>query len=378
MVHSEFLELPINASTQDAEVKFYIQADPDDPRHKRWPKTTNGWIAWVFAALFIALIAQIPITLHLFEHGIDKRPGMVNVLEGTGLAIWLIAGLYLFTQVMLFQSPHFGDEVRSLTLIEAVYLFSQIFTTVGYGDITPAYVRGQVTVGCFVFIAIIIIADMVSQLSAILVQKAEERVKKSIHDATQALGVHDGKKKRVIGAEEDDGTSVLPVIGAMATFFTFVLIGTLFFHFYPGEGKSLGEGVYMSIITLTTVGFGAFTPVTQGGMVFGAFWMLFGVAALGGAVASFTAWTVALKKRENTEMRTLSSAHEMLCKDCADADGKVDKIGYLKYALVKWDLCKMEEVDKIIEQFDAMKVDEGGTIHVDQILQLSARQASPR
>merc|ERR1719160_1341403 len=120
---------------------------------------------------------------------------------------WLILGLYLFCNVMLFQSPHFGDEIRPLTLIEAVYLFSQIFTTVGYGDITPAHVRGQVTVGIFVFVAIMLIADMVSQLSAILVQKAEENVKKHIEKATSALGMQ--KKEEVIGQKPE--ASVWPV-----------------------------------------------------------------------------------------------------------------------------------------------------------------------
>merc|ERR1719281_1436575 len=113
----------------------------------------------------------------------------------------------------------------------------------------------------------------------------------------------------------------------MTTFAVFCAIGTCFFHFYPGEGKTIGQGIYMSIMTLTTVGFGAFTPVTQGGMVFGAFWMLFGVAALGGAVASFTAWTVALKKQDDEELPDLKAAEEMLRKECADKRGRVDKLG---------------------------------------------------
>merc|ERR1719379_1078577 len=122
------------------------------------------------------------------------------------------------------------------------------------------------------------------------------------------------EKKRVIGAHSE--VSVMPVVGSLTSFFVFVAIGTCFFHFFPGEGKTVGQGIYMSIITLTTVGFGAFTPVTQGGMVFGAFWMLFGVAALGAAVASLTAWTVALKKQESNEAET-KEAEEMLRNELA-------------------------------------------------------------
>jgi len=287
--------------------------------------------------------------------------------------------------VILFQSPHFGDVKRPLTLIEAVYLFSQIFTTVGYGDITPAYTRGQVTVGVSVFLAIMLIADMVSQLSAILVQRAQEKVKQSIDAATTVmsttLGAQQIKKERVIGADKEE-SSIWPVVGAMTTFFVFVGIGTCFFHFYPGEGKTLGQGLYMSIITLTTVGFGAYTPVTEAGMVFGAFWMLFGVAALGAAVASLTAWSVAMKKQSDEELPDLKHAEEMLRNECADSRGLVDKVGYIKYALVKWDLAKKEEIEQIISQFDSMKLDAAGKVDVDLILSLSARghgdKPSPR
>merc|ERR1719291_967610 len=67
----------------------------------------------------------------------------------------------------------------------------------------------------------------------------------------------------------------------------FVMIGVLFWHFYPGEGKTWLQGVYMSVITLSTVGFGAFTPQTEAGKVFGAFWMLWGSMALLGLVGAF-------------------------------------------------------------------------------------------
>merc|ERR550537_1580352 len=110
------------------------------------------------------MIASIPFILHLFGRGASK-PVMVAIIEGVVLMIWLIGGLLLFTHVVLFQSPHFGDQLRPLTLVEAFYLFAQIITTVGYGDITPAYTRGQVFVGIFVFFSLVLIAGMVSELA---------------------------------------------------------------------------------------------------------------------------------------------------------------------------------------------------------------------
>ena len=58
----------------------------------------------------------------------------------------------------------------------------------------------------------------------------------------------------------------------------------------------------MSIITLSTVGFGAFTSNTEAGKIFGAFWMLFGVAALGAVIATLSTLLMALKDFKTTRV----------------------------------------------------------------------------
>merc|ERR1712032_237470 len=90
----------------------------------------------------------------------------------------------------------------------------------------------------------------------------------------------------------------LPVIYSSTVFCCFLVGGAAFFVLYPGEEKTLAQAVYMSLITLSTVGFGAFTPSTHAGMVIGAFWMLFGTASLVAVVTSRAAFSMALKKHE--------------------------------------------------------------------------------
>merc|ERR1719272_771964 len=183
--------------------------------------------------------------------------------------------------------------------------------------------------------------------------------------ATSAAGPGDAESS--VGPK---GPSVMPVLGALATFFFFVMVGTIFFVFFPGENKTFGQGVYMSMITLSTVGFGAFTPVTEGGMVFGAFWMIFGVAALGSAVGAFSAWTVALKKEAGREEEE-KAAEAVLRNKLTDSSGMVDKLGYLRYTLMKWDLVEKEEIDQILDQFESFRTEnDKGLVDVDRILSL--------
>merc|ERR1719161_1568056 len=86
--------------------------------------------------------------------------------------VLLIGGIWAFTNVIKFQSAHFPGD-RCLSMVESVYLLAQMITTVGYGDITPAYPRGQVVVGFYVLMCLMLIADVVSQVSKNVIDRVE-------------------------------------------------------------------------------------------------------------------------------------------------------------------------------------------------------------
>merc|ERR1719506_2551385 len=86
------------------------------------------------------------------------------------VTVW--GGYLLFTNIILFQSIHF-KRIRPLTTIECTYFMSQVITTVGYGDITPAKPRGQVFVGMYVLMSLFVIAMLVSDLVAHVMDAAQ-------------------------------------------------------------------------------------------------------------------------------------------------------------------------------------------------------------
>lgn len=336
-----------------------------------WPPDQgNGLVAWLFAALFVIMIALVPCVLHVSAEGWGW-PGYTVITEGICLVIWLVTGLVMFTQVFYFSSPHFGDAVRTLTLVEAVYLFAQIITTVGYGDIIPAFLGGQIFVGCFVFCAIMLIATMVSEVSAMIVTRTEERLAKAVEEASKHVRDHDG----VAAIGQTKGPSLKPVVVSLLLFILLVLAGMAFYWLYPGEGKTPGQGLYMSIITLTTVGFGAFTAETEAGKVFGAFWMIIGVASLGGFVASFTEFMVSMKDRERDKKE--HDAEDVLNEELKDHNGRIDKMRYLQYALLKYNIASKQQVAAILKQYDALDEDNEGSISVSKLNQLSSPVGSP-
>jgi len=280
-----------------------------------------------------------------------------------GLWVTLFGGLYLFTNVILFQSAHF-DTVRPLTVVECIYLMSQMITTVGYGDITPAKPRGQVFIGLYVIGALFVISMLISQLSEHLSKVAEEYQEKlrekMLQDATGADS--ENAEERVSGNAVESFLHPPPpdktkFLKAVVIFALLDFVFVTFFCLWPGEGKTLLQAIYMSIITLSTVGFGAFTPVTESGMIFGAFMMLFGSAALVNVVGAFTELMMQSHAYELREEHVEEALQKLKENAWGGDDGKdrVTEIEFLRFALVSQNLVHDREVDNIMKAFQSLR-----------------------
>ena len=77
---------------------------------------------------------------------------------------------------------------------------------------------------------------------------------------------------------------------------------------------SFGSGLWWSIVTLTTVGYGDISPTTTGGRVVAILIMFFGIGLLGTLSASLAAIIISKRMRENRGMRASSfTEHIILC-----------------------------------------------------------------
>merc|ERR1719433_427226 len=275
--------------------------------------------------------------------------------------MWVIlgAGVYLFNQILKFNSVHFQTQ-RSLTIVECVYLMSQIITTVGYGDITPANSTGQIFVAIYVIFALLIIANVVSEdvdkVAAKFVNTPRGGQEGAGGEAEQAV------MRTTSGKWVNREPPPLPwnnFLTSLGVYGFFCVIGTLFFVNYPGENKTVLQGLYMSVITLSTVGFGAVTPVTEGGKVFGAFWMLFGSAALVGVVGNFSALCTMLRQKDEWDpeenIREQREAVEQLPEE-------IHKYDFLMFALVQRKLLSQENVVVLEDAFKNLLPGKDGTI----------------
>jgi len=342
-------------------------------------------IALLIAIVWIGMIGSAPILIHVLEGG--KHGAVTKTHMALSAMMWtaLFGGLYAFTNVVLFSSPHF-TRVRSLNIIECIYFMSQVITTVGYGDIVPAHPRGQVFVAVYAVFAFLVIAELMGEMMKLV---------------TEAVHEYRTENERTMFTSGIKRPSLMPLCKSVTIFLTLAFAWIVFFHCYPGEGKTKLQATYMAIITMSTIGLGAFTPVTHGGMIFGSFMMLFGSASLAKVVMDFSALILELAVWERWDpswLRTHLKLHkhpgvQAPCAQCYDDspvlmplgigeicnnDTHITEAQFIAYSLIENRLATKEQIDGINQAFKEMRPKKG-VVSLAKVRELVDVQAgSPR
>lgn len=125
-----------------------------------------------------------------------------------------------------------------------------------------------------------------------------------------------------------DRNALAKIVGLYAVYaVTFVVIfGSLFTLIFeinaPGANiKSFGDSTWWAFVTVTTVGYGDFTPVTVGGRVIAVFIMFTGAAAVGAVTAA-----VASRFINSGNASSAAASQKSQASQAAVADSKLDEL----------------------------------------------------
>jgi len=335
----------------------------------------------IIAGAWICMVCIMPLVAARADRKLTKTQMVIAAV----MLLAFLGGICLFTNLIYFKSVHF-EGIRSLTIVECVYLMAQILTTVGYGDIVPARPRAQVFVALYVVFSILLIANTVSQVANYVAEcmvEAQSQVESSTNSGLKKIvsgKILEPPSERSEDSIEEERQALaellvhksppLPwsqLIHKFLGWAFFVSLGIVFYSNFPGENKNVWQSFYFSIITLSTVGFGAFTPLTPGGMVFGAFWMLFGSFSLLGLVGAFTQLIYALKSREKWHIQKSQVHEDELYKNLPD---RIDAAAFVKFAVDYTSLVTAEELDVIQGTFEELAGTEKESVTREQALTL--------
>jgi len=289
-------------------------------------------------------------------------------------AVWFGLGIWV------------GCMIEGWRPITAVYVMVQIITTIGYGDITFATQSMKLFTALYIFIGLLIVAGLVTACVESLLAKQEELVRSQLRNLETKV---EHNKESSLSTIKHTIKAANKLIAATFAFAIFVVAGTVFYRLYehctcsygrtrletcveghlcPETGgfmKSWIDAFYMSVITLTTVGFGDYSPQSYWGRWFGVFWMLFGVAATGNFISVFGDFFLTVKQERDLQLQEISQ--EVFDSIPKKSPGRLSKMEFRCYALEQLQMVKKSDVQEIDEMFNKMDTNRDDQLSPEEI-----------
>jgi voltage-gated potassium channel Kch len=112
----------------------------------------------------------------------------------------------------------------------------------------------------------------------------------------------------------------------LAVSLLYIILGSLAYH--KLEGWQWIDSIYFSVVSLTTVGYGDITPVTNGGKIFTMFYLVFGIGIFGAFINNILKSRVAKRTLRSYEKHIVNSVEDSIEKEFKQQQTKKKKRWY--------------------------------------------------
>jgi len=250
------------------------------------------------------------------------------------------------------------DEMRAL---DGLYMTFVTITTVGYGDFSP---EGDGTKIFFIFWIFFGLSVVATGL-ALIVESSTK-----IEDADEDPSLY----RRSINAIDDVTGKIFRKL-AMEFFvlLLFIAVGTVWVC--TVEEFGFVDGLYWSVQTLSTVGYGDLDLQKDSTKVFVIVYALFGTALTVTSLAGMAClWVEHDQAQKVQQMIEHGLTMKMINVIDIQKSGFIDKFEFLRYMLVKLEKVDGKTIDTIIAIFEKLDADGGGTLGPEDFLDAEAQQ----
>ncbi|XP_057441332.1 two-pore potassium channel 3-like isoform X2 [Lotus japonicus] len=233
--------------------------------------------------------------------------------------------------------------------VDAVYFTVVTLCTIGYGDIVPDSIFTKIFTCGFILVGFGIIGFLLNEL-VVYICDTNEAFLLSMMD--------ENRYKKILSTymvDEEKGRMRIrtKVCLALAVVIGCVAIGTVTSHFL--EDLDWADSFYLSVTSVTTVGYGDYSFKTVAGRCFASLWLLVSTLAVARAFLYLTDYNM---HKRNREMAKWILQKKITLSDLAaadlDNDGSISKSEFLIYKLKQ--MGKITEIDilQISKQFDSL------------------------
>lgn len=234
--------------------------------------------------------------------------------------IWVI--LYGMVGIMIFclSSGSFRGEA-TLKPVDALYFSVVTLCTIGYGDIVPDTTFTKLFTCVFILVGFGFIDILLNGLVTYVLDM-QEAVMMSTLDLNQFNSM---VRTYMIDTEKGRMRIRIKVALALAVVFLCIAVGTIGIHFL--EHLTWVDSIYLSVTSVTTVGYGDYSFGTLPGRCFAIIWLLVSTLAVARAFLYLTELRI---DRRNRRIAKWVLQKKMTLGDLVAAD--LDHDGAIRYS----------------------------------------------
>ncbi|KAL1827278.1 hypothetical protein ACET3Z_005690 [Daucus carota] len=186
------------------------------------------------------------------------------------LIVYLILGILIYA----FNRDHFSG-IETNPFIDAIYFCIVTMCTIGYGDIAPSSAAAKIFACLFVLVGFGFIDILLSGVVNYVLDLQENMILTGIEENS----VEGFSVKNYIYDKAKGRMRIRLKVG-LAIGVVFLCIGLGSVVLYYTEELSVIDSFYLSVMSVTTVGYGDRAFKTPQGRLFASFWLLFSTLAV--------------------------------------------------------------------------------------------------
>ncbi|CAN4080148.1 unnamed protein product [Withania somnifera] len=334
----------------------------------------NSWLldpnypSWTKSNLHRSKTAPAMAVINDFDHSTDSKPPQFGRISIVGQAVVLLI-LYLTLGVGIYSifKDHF-KATETHPIVDALYFCIVTMCTIGYGDITPNSTVTKLFSILFVLVGFGFIDILLSGMVSYVLDLQENYLLRGIKSGTSHDARSHDARSYIIDVKKGRMRIRMKVALALGVVVLCIGIGVAFMHFV--EKLEWIDAFYLSVMSVTTVGYGdrAFQSLT--GRIFASIWLL--VSTLAVARAFLYLAEARIDKRHRRMAKWVldqdMTVAQFLAADI-DNNGFVSRSEYVIYKLKEMGKITEKDVLLIRKQFERLDSGNCGRITLADLME---------
>ncbi|CAL9186709.1 two pore potassium channel c-like [Musa acuminata AAA Group] len=278
-----------------------------------------------------------------------------------GAILYISVGIIVF---MVRQGSFKGH--RTFPLVDGLYFAIVSMCTIGYGDIVPHTSFTKLFTCAFILVGFGFVDVLLNGLLTYVLDKQEAVLLSAVDESRRNVifrtYVMDMRKGRM-RVRMKVGLALCVVICCVA-------VGTVMVHVL--EGLAWLDSFYLSVTSVTTVGYGDYTFLTMKGRLFASVWLLVSTLAVAKAFLYLTELRIEKRNRRTAEwvLKRKMTAGDLMAADL-DNNGSISKSEFVIYKLKEMGKISEKDIMLICNQFDELNAGKCGKITLSDLVQES-------